>query len=203
MLLSSCGNKTLKETESFEQITLDNIPSSAEVKCTSEGVLETIEGNFVDFKINNEDDAFRVIASVSALMHCSDINSELRLDNVFKSPGNIIYRYKQYYKNLTVEGYSVSLFVNIKTNEVRRLKNAYVPDISLNTTPTFSEEDLKKLVSEKYKAEIEGEPKLEISFAYANVPSLVWGVDINNDMVYSIVVDAADGKVLDETVTKD
>lgn len=209
VLLGGCGKATESSSEREKtvkkelpkQITLDNMPPSAETECNSDGLLKKIEGNFVDFAVNNEDDAFKAVASVSELMKCNDIENEVRFFNVVESSANTIYSFRQYYNDVPIDGYATLLFVDGENNKVRRLKNSYIPDISVDTTPTFTEDDLKKFVTDKYKTDIDGEPELEISFlnyTSSNTPSLIWKTELSESSISSLIVDAASGDVLYE-----
>lgn len=185
----------------IQQISLDSMPESVSVQYNSDGLIETIEGDFAGFSINSEDDAYRALASVSSLMQCSDFRNEMRITNVEESPANIVYDFRQYYNDLCVDGDVTSLFVNKETGEIRRLKNTYVPGISIDTTPKFSENDLRKLISDRYGSEIDGKPELAVLFVYAAVsdePVLIWKANLKNGDISSVAVNAENGEVLNE-----
>ena len=56
MILSSCGTKTI-QLSSVEKLSPDNIPKSVNVESKSNGLIDELEGNFVDFSVENEEDA--------------------------------------------------------------------------------------------------------------------------------------------------
>ena len=200
MILSRCWTKTI-QLSSVEKLSPDNIPQSVNVESKSNGLIDELEGNFVDFSVENEEDADKVIYYVSDLIQCKDPENELRITYVEDALVSKVYYFTQYYNDLPIDGYVTSLFVNKDNNAVECFKNSYIPNISVDTNPKFTKDDLIKMISDEYESEIDGVPELKVSFAYTRLtgsPQLVWYTRINNHDVSYLTVDANNGKVLYE-----
>ena len=125
----------------YKQLTLDDINSKAEV-VKHEGDYIRILGHFTDFKIEDKDDAFKALASISDIIGCKDIDNEIRFYESGWNPESCVYTFHQYYKGLRTNSY-ITVDVKNETKEIEELSCRYNPELNVDITPTFTVEQVK------------------------------------------------------------
>jgi hypothetical protein len=186
----------------YDQLTLDDINSKAAV-VEQEPNCILIQGNFTDFKIESEEDAFKALASIADVIGCKDIDNEIQF---YKSAGNsedYSYVFHQHYKGLRTNSY-ILLQVKNDTKEIETLYCNYFPEINVDMTPTFTVEQVKEYVEmepEKRAGEdltnygAYEEPELIISMDREE-PRLAWMVRFTEGEVKYIIMDAHTGELI-------
>ena len=200
--IASTETETEAATSSakYKQLTLDEVKSKAEVRNHEDGSID-IKGNFVDFRIEDKDDAFKALASISDIIGCKDIDNEIRFYKSKWSPQGVGYSFHQYYKGIRTNS-EIIVYVGNENKELELLTCAYYPEFQFDLTPTFTLEQVKeylalkpeerdcKYIWDKYE-----EPELIISFFEGDV-RLGWMIRFIDGETSYLVLDAHTGEFI-------
>ncbi len=191
----------------YKQLTLDEIKSKAEVRNREDGTID-IEGNFVDFRIEDKDDAFKALASLSDIMGCKDIDNEIRFYKSRWSPKGVGYSFHQYYKGIRTNS-EIAVYVDNENKEIAYTSCGYYPELQIDLTPTFTLEQVKEYLALKpeerdckHEWDKYEEPELMI-FMDDVEPRLGWMIRFIDGEVSYLILDAHTGEYIISSYPED
>ncbi len=207
--IASTETETEAATSSakYKQLTLDEINSKAEV-VNHEGDYIRILGHFTDFKIENEEDAFKALASISDIIGCKDIDNDIRFYKSGWNQESCVYCFNQYYNGLRTNSY-ITVDVKNETKEIVELSCRYNPELNVDITPTFTLEQVKAYLAlkpeereckdlwDKYE-----EPELMISMDHEE-PCLGWMIRFIDAEISYLILDAHTGEYIISSYPED
>ena len=160
--------------------------------------ISVITGPFSDIRVQNEQDAAGVIASLADVLGIQDVSQEiLFVDRQAVSGSDLTaYTFRQYYENVPVISDVLKVMVD-SSGAPAMFMNGYHALSSFNVTPAVDRKAVRKRIKEKYQTGTDGDPELGISFAFnGGQPALVWYADLKEGVVTSVYADAANGEIL-------
>lgn len=144
--------------------------------------------------VSGKQDAKALIKSIAGLLGISDFDSELQFEEVQNNLYNDIYRFRQIYRGVPVDGGYVSLIVDNATGKAAYLDSTFVTDLSLETVPSVSAGKVKAIIREALG--ITGEPELVILDNESGEYQLTWLLEGSAPGMGSVFVDAQSGEIL-------
>lgn len=155
----------------------------------------SVYGQFVDFRIGDEQDALQALAALSGLLGCKDFYDEIRFYRKNTEPDFTHYIFAQYYHDIPFSSHRIILHVKNETQTVISLSSGYIPDVEINTVPDISAKDAKKKAEDAVPNRDFPEAPEPVLMYLENEVHLVWLCqnDANGAAAW---IDAHSGEVL-------
>lgn len=161
-----------------------------EMEFDEAGTLRDISGSISGKTVSGQRDAEAIVRRLAGLLGVSDFDSELAFDGVQNSLYNDIYRFRQVFRGVPVDGGGVTLIVDNASGQVRALGNTFVKDLSLDTVPAFPAAKAKAILGTA------DEPDLLIFGTEDGAYKLAWFVVGSTAEAGCAFVDAQTGAIL-------
>lgn len=195
LLLSGCSQADDTSSKS-EKPDFNNNVAVNYINENGEKVVDTIEGNFVNFTVANETDALNAIASVSELLGINDVQNEIEFTDTLRTAYGVSYSFRQLYKGIPIANRRTVLTVDPESNEVLELLNGFYHIDGISTKPAVKADKAKEIAEKAHNCTLDSEPELQISFRNNEEPNLVWIIEGNYKETGEVIVDAETGNIL-------
>lgn len=164
----------------------------------SNNKVTQINGLLSENTVDNSNDAKAIIDKTSELLGITNVNREIRLDDVSESEYNRIYTFKQFYQSLEMVNSYITVVVDKESGEAEFLNSSVVSDFTVNTVPGISAQQAVEAVAEKYGTTACTSHKLAV-YSEDNVTfRLVWEIITDNMGAELFYVDAETAEILND-----
>ncbi len=182
---------TIITMEDLEKINGDNL----EIKYSSDGRIDSIDGELAYFSITDKDKAYKAFMGIAELLDIENTEDFVYDETAsHENPNGLnVYYFQQYYKGIKIYGAYVQITVNPQHTEWTSTYSNYIPNLDIDTEPKISREEAVKLAEEKYDTEVYGEPELVIFEG-----NLAWDMDLSDSETTRIIMQADNGTILYE-----
>lgn len=186
----------IDDMEALELLYLYNEgnPENLEVYLNEAGYISYISGSFSDFVVESPEEAILALYGIKSLSGMMSPKEELRWVSTARDAYGTSFRFEQLYNNVPIYGKDIVVAVD-NDGKTSSFNSSYTSDISLNTLPSLSEEDVKTLLVEKKYINVE-DNGLNI-YLHDSEPVLVWNITaIYDNNLYTVLVNAHDGNIV-------
>lgn len=193
-----------------EQISTETLAADMHVWYSDSGEsMQSVEGEFVPFRIRRPKKAYLAIAAFSEALGIDDVRNDLRYE---AAAGGLIitliaghyFTFTQYYQDIPVEGGMV-MVVSDRWGKPVELYSSYRPGIVLETTePKLTAAEAERIAAKYDMNETSRtqEPALIVSFDAENRPVLAWQIFFESDhFPYYVTVNAITGEIVYDSQT--
>ncbi len=136
---------------------------------------------FTDIFITNEQSAIDAVASVGELLGITNATEELKVTQTNTIGTDTYYRMQQYYNGIPVYGRNVALAADENGHALGLTANSTEID-NVNTTPTLSEQEITKVVKDKYGDTVSvSNNGLVVYDLYNTAPTLAYSMVVSQE----------------------
>lgn len=181
---------------SYTDLSAMNADEPIEFEFDDSGYIKEIVGNCAKFKVQNHNDALKVVYSLQEILSICDIN-DLRFFEEDHNSYNDIYRFRQYFNGISVNSGVVTVMVDANTKDAYIVHSNYDPDLrDSEFSSNISKSKAKEIIKEKF--DIKTITNIELMIydddKKGNVPA--WYIEVNSSDASYVFLDANTGEIL-------
>lgn len=181
----------------IEELRALNPDNSTEFEYNSAGHLSRIKGPCANFKVNNSDDALKVIYGLQEILAVCDI-ADLRVLDEYHDKYDDIYTFRQYINGIAVHSGNVTVIVDANTKDVYIVNSYCIFDFDADTSYIIAQNEAIEIVKNKKDFNINKITEIELiiynDFWKGNV--LTWYIETDSYDAPTIYLDANTGEIL-------
>lgn len=182
---------------SLEELYAMNPDNSVEFEYNNYGKISRIKGLSADFKVNNSDDALKVLYGLQEILALCDIN-DLRFLDEYHDAYDDIYSFEQYINGIAVNSGIVTVIAYADTKYVYIVNSYCIPDFNTEATYGIDQNEAIQIVKNKEEFNVNDITKIELiiynDFFKGNV--LTWYIETDSFDAPTIYLDANTGEIL-------
>ncbi len=137
------------KAEEFNNLIKVNEGIIPEIKFSEKGEINFIEGSFSDIRVTDELAAIESLYDIYYLMHFQNPSREFK--KVYIEDG--FFRFQQFYHNIPVEGYQLSILTN-KGGKILSLSGQYYRNLDVDTHPKITKTQAEKIIPNSKKVSL-------------------------------------------------
>lgn len=162
----------------------------------------SLDYGFTEVKVTDEKSALKAISSVADVIGISNVDDELKINDVNTIGNDTYYRFQQYYNDIPVYGKSVCLVCDKDGQAATMTANYIKPKFKKTIVDAISDNEIQKSVKNYFDMD-------NISVDKISDDNLVYYIDLKNEMqlaykiisystdnIYEIIINAKNAEII-------